>query len=95
MVDHLYDTPGLMPREFLLRVMRDKSVPIRTRIRAAAELLKLFPEDFPHISAEATTTYVIPEFPSIELMKDLQYIKRCYELGINPDLTCVQPQGHG
>jgi hypothetical protein len=42
---HAYDAPGLSPREFLLRVMRDKDTPVRTRMKAASELLRLFGND--------------------------------------------------
>jgi hypothetical protein len=42
---HAYDDPGITAREFLLRVMRDKDTPVRTRMKAASELLRLFGND--------------------------------------------------
>ena len=40
---HHYDQPGLMPKDWMLAVMHDPTVPILTRIRVAEELLKLWP----------------------------------------------------
>lgn len=46
MSNHPYDTPGLLPKEWMLAVMHDPSVCITTRIKVAEELLKLWPH--PH-----------------------------------------------
>ena len=44
MADHPYDAPSLMPREFMLAVMHDPTMPMITRIDAAARLLERWPE---------------------------------------------------
>jgi hypothetical protein len=44
--DHPYDNPDLMPREWLLAVMHDKTISLRTRIEVAAELLQRWPEEY-------------------------------------------------
>jgi hypothetical protein len=43
--DHTYDAPGISPREFLIRVMRDHNASIRDRMKAASTLLRLFGND--------------------------------------------------
>ena len=43
---HAYDVPNLSPKEFILRVMHDPSVPIKDRMDAASRLLRLFPFDW-------------------------------------------------
>jgi|SRR6516162_8109087 hypothetical protein len=45
-VHHAYNAPDLSPKEFLLRVMHDPSVPIRDRLDAASKLLRLYPFDW-------------------------------------------------
>ena len=43
---HAYDAPGLSPKQFLLRVMHAPDAAIRDRVRAASELLRLYPHDW-------------------------------------------------
>ena|SRR5262245_33685535 len=43
---HAYDAPGLSPKQFLLRVMHAPDAAIRDRLRAASELLRLYPRDW-------------------------------------------------
>ena len=43
---HAYDAPGLSPKQFLLRVMHAPDAAIRDRMRAATELLRLYPRDW-------------------------------------------------
>jgi hypothetical protein len=43
--EHDYDKSGLSPRQFLYAVMRDRNAPIKTRVDAAAKLLRLYPEE--------------------------------------------------
>jgi hypothetical protein len=38
---HAYDDPDLSPKDFMLAVMRDTTLPIQTRVKAAAYLLPL------------------------------------------------------
>jgi hypothetical protein len=40
-LDRPFDNPDLMPREWMLTVMRDPHVSLMTRIEVAAQLLKL------------------------------------------------------
>jgi hypothetical protein len=45
---HKYDRPSLSPKEFLLAVMRDPTVPLEQRIGAAAKVMPLLDAfDFP------------------------------------------------
>jgi hypothetical protein len=39
---HAHDAPGLSPKEFLLAVMRDRTLPLSTRMEAAAAALPYF-----------------------------------------------------
>src|SRR6516165_7349602 len=43
---HAYNAPGLSPKQFLLRVMHAPDAAIRDRMRAASELLRLYPRDW-------------------------------------------------
>jgi hypothetical protein len=61
MADHLYNSPGLMPKEFLLAVMHDKTVPMSVRIQVAEELLKRWPH--PHQYVPPAYTIVIGGLP--------------------------------
>ena len=56
---HSYDAPGLTPREFLFRVMRDKSAPLAARIDAAGKLLRLVD---PAMFREPEFTIRLPPF---------------------------------
>jgi hypothetical protein len=40
---HAYDNPTIKPKEFLLAVMRDQTVPLAQRIEAAGKALPLCP----------------------------------------------------
>jgi hypothetical protein len=76
-----YDRPDISPLQFLLAVMHDSSLPIATRTKAASLAAPyVWPKD-----REPSLTIKIEGFPSIEFMKDLLYIKRCWEAGILPD----------
>ena len=57
---HKYDNPKLSPKEFLLAVMRDPTVPLGLRIEAAAKVMQLRDagDQRPPYSG---TTYQIPE----------------------------------
>ena len=56
---HAYDNPHLGPRAFLLAVMHSAEVPIRDRIRAASELLRIYGEE----SFRPRLTYRIEGIP--------------------------------
>jgi hypothetical protein len=88
---HACDTPGLSGTEFLYAVMRDRTLPLRTRIKAASKLMHIEPDGPP----KPRCTIVIEGFPSIEFMQDLLYIKRCWDLGILPtEFESMHVKGH-
>ena len=83
------DDPNIRPLAFLYACMRDRSLPIQDRVTAAGHLLQIEPDGPPQV----TVTIRIGGMPtdqmqrlfesfSEEIQKDLMYIKRCYELGM-------------
>jgi hypothetical protein len=42
---HHCDTPGISAEQFLYAVYRDRSLPLATRMDAAAKLLRIYPEE--------------------------------------------------
>jgi hypothetical protein len=88
---HACDAPDLTATQFLYAVMRDRSLDLRTRIKAASKLMRIEPDGPP----KPTCKIIIEGFPSIEFMQDLMYIKRCYDLGILPtEFEDMQVKGH-
>jgi hypothetical protein len=86
-------SPGREALNFLYAVMRDPTAPLEARIRAAGELMWLEPDGppTPAYTLNIGTLFAGPN--GHELMQDLLYVKRCYELGIMPDLDNVTPKG--
>jgi len=80
---HAYDDPNISPRQFLLAVMHDLSVPLSARMDAATKLLYLPPEPPP--PPEPRLTIRIEGFPSLHFMATLAYIKWCHDNNLNPD----------
>jgi hypothetical protein len=83
------DDPRIRPLEFLYACMRDRSLPIQDRVTAAGHLMHIEPDGPPQV----TVTIRIGGMPtdkmqqlfesfSEEIQKDLLYIKRCYEQGM-------------
>jgi len=66
---HACDATDLSPKEFLFRVMRDRSLPITTRMEAAAKLLPLT-ESVPRPTTHITCTIVIEGIRSEDLDGD-------------------------
>jgi hypothetical protein len=58
--EYACDNPGLTGKQFLYAVMRDRTLPLRTRIRAAGKLMHIEPDGPP----KARCTIVIEGFPS-------------------------------
>ena len=56
---HAYDNPHLGPRQFMLAVMRDPTVSITDRMKAADMLMRIFP----HESVHPSLTIRIAPFP--------------------------------
>jgi hypothetical protein len=54
MADHPYDNPKLMPKEFLLAVMHDKSISLHTRMDVAVQLLKQWPNPWDYVPPAIT-----------------------------------------
>ena len=57
---HACDAPGLTGTQFLYAVMRDRSLPLTTRIKAAGKLMQVEPDGPPR----PTVKIVIEGFPS-------------------------------
>jgi hypothetical protein len=58
--EHACDDPKLTGKQFLYAVMRDRTLPLRTRIRAAGKLMHIEPDGPP----KPRCTIVIEGFPS-------------------------------
>jgi hypothetical protein len=95
--DRPYNNPDLTPLEFLTEVYRAHNLPMVTRIRAADEackiLLRMDPHVFdppPPISCTVRIGNIFhkpdgtPIPDTLELYRDLLYVKRCWDLGILP-----------
>jgi hypothetical protein len=90
-IEHLCDDSNISAKQFLYAVMRDRSLDLRTRIKAASKLLQIEPNGPP----KPSLTIQINGFPSIEFMQDLLYVKRCWDLGIHPtEFEAMQVKGH-
>jgi hypothetical protein len=102
------DDPNTSPTAFLRSVMHDRTAPIRDRVRAAKALLKIEgPNGPPHLQPPSLTIRIhLPhalemqrlwESFSPEMQKDLMYLKRCYDQGIEGpfDIADMQVKGHG
>jgi hypothetical protein len=86
-----HDDPSTQAKEFLYAVMRDTTLPIRDRIKAASKLMAIEPDGPP----KPTCKIIIEGFPSIEFMQDLLYVKRCWDLGILPtEFESMHVKGH-
>jgi hypothetical protein len=101
---HPYDKPGLDALGFLRAVMHDRDTDLCVRMDAANKLLMLR-DPYDNVEWHDGPTYRIGGIPSDkmqqlfesfspQLQKDLQYIKKCYELGIDPNIDHLPIKGH-
>jgi hypothetical protein len=93
-----YNNPNITSTEFLREVMRSRDVAIEDRVKAASALMEIEPfgppkpsltiqiqcisdDDMRASSHRLSMKLLFESFPP-ELQKDLLYLKRCYEQGI-------------
>jgi hypothetical protein len=96
-----YDDPDISATRFLVAVMHDKTVDLKDRMTAADLLCKMGLGLYKERTLRITIHGGMPRRPRLEdfppeMQRDLLWIKRCYELGIeNPDINDWDIKGHG
>jgi hypothetical protein len=99
-----YNNKDLTPLGFLTEVYRATNLPLVVRIRAADECCKILLRTAPWLFQPPSCTVTIPGIfrdkdgnpipDTIELIRDMIYIKKCWDNGINPNLDMVPAKGH-
>jgi hypothetical protein len=95
-----FDDPDITATQFLARVMHDNSLDLAVRMEAAEKLLQMGLGNYREQVLRITINGGLSRSPRLEdfspgMQRDLRWIKRCFELGIeDPDIDNLEIAGH-